>query len=45
LERSFGYVGVRRVSEIGPHIFAHHAPAPDQAARTVAEGVRRAAVS
>ena len=22
MERSFGYVGVRRISEIGPHIFA-----------------------
>jgi isopentenyl diphosphate isomerase/L-lactate dehydrogenase-like FMN-dependent dehydrogenase len=36
MERSFGYVGVRRVSEIGPHIFAHHAPAPDHAARGLA---------
>jgi isopentenyl diphosphate isomerase/L-lactate dehydrogenase-like FMN-dependent dehydrogenase len=26
LERSFGYVGARRVSEIGPHIFAHRDP-------------------
>lgn len=26
MERSFGYVGARRVSEIGPHIFAHHSP-------------------
>lgn len=26
LERSFGYVGVRSVSEIGPHIFAHRKP-------------------
>jgi (S)-mandelate dehydrogenase len=26
MERSFGYVGARRVSEIGPHIFAHHKP-------------------
>lgn len=24
MERSFGYVGARRVSEIGPHIFAHY---------------------
>jgi len=24
MERAFGYVGARRVSEIGPHIFAHH---------------------
>ncbi|MPZ45022.1 MAG: hypothetical protein GEV05_16815 [Betaproteobacteria bacterium] len=23
MERAFGYVGVRRISEIGPHIFAH----------------------
>jgi (S)-mandelate dehydrogenase len=23
MERSFGYVGARRVSEIGSHIFAH----------------------
>jgi (S)-mandelate dehydrogenase len=26
MERSFGYVGARRVSEIGPHIFAHRDP-------------------
>jgi isopentenyl diphosphate isomerase/L-lactate dehydrogenase-like FMN-dependent dehydrogenase len=26
MERSFGYVGARRVSEIGPHIFAHNNP-------------------
>ena len=36
MERAFGYVGVRRVSEIGPHIFAHHGPVPDQAGRSVA---------
>ena len=28
MERAFGYVGARRVSEIGPHIFAHHGPVP-----------------
>lgn len=27
MERSFGYVGARRVSEIGPHIFARRHPA------------------
>jgi isopentenyl diphosphate isomerase/L-lactate dehydrogenase-like FMN-dependent dehydrogenase len=26
MERAFGYVGVRRISEIGPHIFAHRDP-------------------
>jgi (S)-mandelate dehydrogenase len=26
MERTFGYVGARSVSEIGPHIFAHHDP-------------------
>jgi hypothetical protein len=25
MERSFGYMGARSVSEIGPDIFAHHA--------------------
>jgi isopentenyl diphosphate isomerase/L-lactate dehydrogenase-like FMN-dependent dehydrogenase len=30
LERTFGYVGARSVSEIGPHIFAHHTPAMNQ---------------
>ena len=34
MERTFGYVGARSVSEIGPHIFAHHpgAAAPATAA-------------
>lgn len=42
MERSFGYVGARRVSEIGPHIFAHHVP--DLAGRPeAAQDVRRAA--
>jgi isopentenyl diphosphate isomerase/L-lactate dehydrogenase-like FMN-dependent dehydrogenase len=27
MERTFGYVGARRISEIGPHIFAHRDPA------------------
>jgi isopentenyl diphosphate isomerase/L-lactate dehydrogenase-like FMN-dependent dehydrogenase len=31
LERTFGYIGARSVSEIGPHIFAHHVPPADQA--------------
>ncbi|MGZ5671356.1 MAG: alpha-hydroxy acid oxidase [Burkholderiales bacterium] len=26
MERTFGYVGARRISEIGPHIFAHRDP-------------------
>jgi (S)-mandelate dehydrogenase len=26
MERTFGYVGARRVSEIGPHILAQHSP-------------------
>jgi isopentenyl diphosphate isomerase/L-lactate dehydrogenase-like FMN-dependent dehydrogenase len=26
MERAFGYVGVRQISEIGPHIFAHRDP-------------------
>jgi hypothetical protein len=26
MERTFGYIGARRVSEIGPHIFASNAP-------------------
>jgi isopentenyl diphosphate isomerase/L-lactate dehydrogenase-like FMN-dependent dehydrogenase len=30
MERAFGYVGARSVAEIGPHIFAHHVPKPDQ---------------
>jgi (S)-mandelate dehydrogenase len=25
MERGFGYIGARRVSEIGPHIFARNA--------------------
>jgi isopentenyl diphosphate isomerase/L-lactate dehydrogenase-like FMN-dependent dehydrogenase len=31
MERTFGYVGARSISEIGPHIFAHHVPRADQA--------------
>ena len=30
MERTFGYVGARRVSEIGPHILAQHSPEADQ---------------
>jgi hypothetical protein len=33
MERTFGYVGARRVSEIGPHIFAHRGPAPARVGR------------
>jgi isopentenyl diphosphate isomerase/L-lactate dehydrogenase-like FMN-dependent dehydrogenase len=49
LERSFGYVGVRRISEIGPHIFAHRDSAtrsPTQAAprlHALADPVSRSA--
>jgi len=35
MERSFGYVGARRVSEIGPHIFAHHVSASNEANRSI----------
>ena len=28
MERAFGYVGARRASEIGPHIFAHYGAVP-----------------
>jgi (S)-mandelate dehydrogenase len=40
LERTFGYVGARSVAEIGPHIFAHHAPETDRAAVSEAPGLR-----
>jgi isopentenyl diphosphate isomerase/L-lactate dehydrogenase-like FMN-dependent dehydrogenase len=30
MERTFGYVGARRVSEIGPHILAQHSPEAGQ---------------
>ena len=34
LERTFGYVGARRVAEIGPHILASQAPGVDEASRS-----------
>jgi isopentenyl diphosphate isomerase/L-lactate dehydrogenase-like FMN-dependent dehydrogenase len=34
MERTFGYVGARRISEIGPHIFAHHPSAAAPATGT-----------
>jgi (S)-mandelate dehydrogenase len=37
MERAFGYVGVRRISEIGPHIFAH----PDLGTRVSAQAAAR----
>jgi (S)-mandelate dehydrogenase len=40
MERTFGYVGARSVSEIGPHIFAHHVPGAVPPASETAEALR-----
>src|SRR6185295_15876993 len=37
-ERTFGYVGARSVSEIGPHIFASRDPSATRSARTEPPG-------
>ena len=36
MERAFGYVGVRRIAEIGPHIFAHRDSTTGSAAQAPA---------
>jgi isopentenyl diphosphate isomerase/L-lactate dehydrogenase-like FMN-dependent dehydrogenase len=48
MERAFGYVGVRSVAEIGPHIFAHRpqatgGPAPSARLHAVPDAISKSA--